>query len=129
MKTYIIDDDRISIYLSTMEVQTAGYTGEVIPFLSAEEALSALLHDIDNVPEIIFLDLNMPVMDGWEFLEALAPYKEKLLGKCWIYILTSSLVLSDTSKSEEYDLVCGLIHKPLDVTDVQVILSQLKERA
>lgn len=126
MKTLIIDDDKISLFLTRQTLAEAGYTGDTLSFLSSEEALSALLQDLAaDIPRLILLDLNMPRMDGWEFLEALRPYTQQLLGRCRIYILTSSLDLSDTARSEEELLVCGVIHKPMAPSDIQVILSQL----
>lgn len=68
---------------------------------------------------MVFLGLNMPVMNGWEFLDALAPYEQELRGSCHIYILTSSLALADLEKSKRYNLVAGLIHKLLDSGEIR----------
>lgn len=128
MQTCIIDDDNISVYLTKHILRLAGISDNITSFLSAEKALDFLKqHVSDNLPELIFLDLNMPVMNGWEFLEALSPYEQQLTGKCHIYILTSSLDLSDTVRAKDYAMVSGLIHKPLNQVDVQVILSQIEE--
>lgn len=95
-------------------------------YLSAEDALEDMVQTSrEELPDIVFLDLNMPMMNGWQFLDALEPHKDKVLGKSHIYILTSSLDTSDVSKSEEYDLVNGFIHKPLTVEDVQVVLDEM----
>ena len=77
--------------------------------------------------QVFVVDLNMPVMNGWEFLEALAPHQQELLGRCHIYILTSSLALSDLEKSKKYELVSGLIHKPIDSGEIRAIQAQLQE--
>lgn len=74
---------------------------------------------------MVLLDLNMPVMNGWEFLDALVPYEQELRGSCHIYILTSSLALADLEKSKRYNLVAGLIHKLLDSGEIRTIRSQL----
>ncbi|MDB5264174.1 MAG: response regulator [Adhaeribacter sp.] len=129
MKTFIIDDDNISIYLTKHIIQATAFSKDITSFLSAEDALEVMLKDFPaNMPEIIFLDLNMPGMNGWEFLEELAPYKTQLSGHCRIYILTSSLNVSDTTKSENYELVCGLIHKTIDQADLEAIMEQLEEQ-
>ncbi|QKG54823.1 hypothetical protein GKZ67_18870 [Hymenobacter sp. BRD67] len=78
----------------------------------------------------MFLDLNMPLMNGWQFLDALAPHENLLRGHCHIFILTSSLALTDMEKAKTYDLVTRLIHKPIDRLEIQAIYSQLQgERA
>ena len=129
MKAYIIDDDNVSIYLTRHIIKTAKFPGEVVSYTLAEEALMAFLKEMaTQVPELIFLDLNMPAMNGWDFLEALEPYKYILLNRCHIYILTSSLALPDKTKSKQYNLVKGFIHKPIEPTDVEMILSQLPEQ-
>lgn len=129
MHTIIIDDDSLSIYISEQVLCLAGLA-QVSTFLSADEALTFLTQNLpSNVPDIIMLDLNMPVMDGWDFLEALGPYEQQLLGRCHIYILTSSLDLADTERSQNYALVSGLLHKPLDLLVVRTVISQLKENS
>jgi len=129
MQTFIIDDDSIIHFLTKHTLKAANYPGDITCFLSAKEALQVLLQNFPaNVPQVIFLDLNMPVMNGWEFLDALVPYQQQLLGQCKIYILTSSVDLSDISKSEEYELVCGYINKPLDQVSVKAIVAQLESK-
>ena len=128
MKAFIIDDDEVSIFLAKNKLLSAGFTGTISSFLSAEEALGKVLPNNEtDVPELILLDLNMPGMSGWEFLEELEPYKQHFLGKCKIFILTSSLSLDDSTKASTYDLITGFKHKPLDAGDVQEILFQLQE--
>ena len=126
MKTFIIDDDNIMHFLTKHLLQAAGYPGKLTSFLSAEEALEVLLRDMPaNVPQVILLDLNMPGMNGWEFLDALTPYSGQLRGLCQIYILTSSVDLSDLAKSEMYDLVCGFMNKPIDQVSIETVMTQL----
>ena len=78
------------------------------------------------MPEVIFLDLNMPAMNGWQFLDALAPYADQLRDRCHIFVLTSSLALADMEKAQTYDLVAGLIHKPIDRGEIRAIRAQLQ---
>ena len=126
MKIYSIDDDHINNFLTERVLQEAGIPMTTRSYLSAEDALEDMVQTSrEELPDIVFLDLNMPMMNGWQFLDALEPHKDKVLGKSHIYILTSSLDTSDVSKSEEYDLVNGFIHKPLTVEDVQVVLDEM----
>ena len=127
MKTYLIDDDTLSVYLTEQLLRAEGFSTAISTFYSAPQALQQLVEDTaETAPQVVFLDLNMPLLNGWEFLEALAPHKEALLGRCHIYILTSSLALSDLEKSKQYELVAGLIHKPIDTEEIRAIQSQLR---
>jgi len=124
MKTYLIDDDDLAIYLTENLLRAEGFSNCICTFQSAQQALDKLVGKKQRVPQVVFLDLNMPTMNGWQFLEALAPYQEALRGTCHIYILTSSLALKDLEKSRQYGLVAGLIHKPLDSEEIRAIQSR-----
>ncbi|MCB2379088.1 response regulator [Hymenobacter sp. BT635] len=130
MKTYLIDDDDLGIYLTEQLLRAEGFSNTICTFQSATEALAVLMREKDAAaPTVVFLDLNMPLMNGWQFLDALAPYREELRGHCHIYILTSSLALADLERSREYELVSGLIHKPIDRGEIRAIQSQLVNEA
>ncbi|WP_400191390.1 two-component system response regulator [Hymenobacter sp. B81] len=128
MKTYLIDDDNLGNYLTETLLRIEGFSTCISTFESAEEALDTLLSKrAAEAPRVIFLDLNMPVMNGWQFLDALQPHESWLRGRCHIYVLTSSLALADLEKARRYDLVAGLIHKPIDSEEIQAIRSKLED--
>ena len=128
MKTYLIDDDSLSNYLTQNLLRVEGFSSAISTFESAEAALKRLLgQGSAEVPRVVFLDINMPVMNGWQFLDALTPFKNKLLGRCHIFVLTSSLALADMEKAKTYDLVTGLIHKPIDSKEIHAIQSLLQQ--
>ena len=130
MKTYLIDDDDLALFLARHLLQAEGFATSISSFQSAEAALATLLAEgWEALPDILFLDLNMPIMNGWQFLEALTPYEAELRGRCHIYVLTSSLALSDLEKSKNYQLVDGLIHKPLDRGELRAIRARLAPNA
>jgi CheY-like chemotaxis protein len=126
MDIYLIDDDPISLFLTTqvLHLEWAGLNLHTFP--DAVAALAYLLPRLAaEVPGIIFLDLNMPELTGWDFLDALAPHMPALAGRCRIYLLTSSLAQGDTARAAAYALVSGIIHKPLDHEEVQAIWASL----
>lgn len=130
MLTYLIDDDVIGLYLAEQVLRLEDFTTDIHLFPTAEAALCSLVtHLPAQVPQVIFLDLNMPSMDGWGFLQALEPYLPMLQPRCRIYILTSSLVLADTVRAQGYPLVAGVLYKPLDTAEVQAIKALLQEAA
>lgn len=124
-KIWIVDDDPIARLLirKTLERMDGLKTKEM-------ETGEEVLQEVDRVtkanlapPSVILLDLNMPVMDGWEFLDAYRNRKNKLEGTK-IVILTSSINPADEEKSKQYPMVTKLIHKPLTTEDLRSILAE-----
>ncbi|ALW84859.1 hypothetical protein AUC43_07015 [Hymenobacter sedentarius] len=126
MDVLLIDDDTIGVFLTERLLKREGFTDSIASLPSAEEALAFLQNaEPHQLPHVIFLDLNMPLMDGWEFLEALRPLENRLLGRCHIYILTSSLAHTDLARIKQFPLVDGLINKPLDAAQIQAVRAQV----
>lgn len=128
MNIVLIDDNSTSVFLTELLLKREGFAETIHSFLAAEDALRYLLPlQPDRVPDVIFLDLDMPVMDGWGFLEAIRPFAHDLARRCRIYILTSSLAPHDAIRAKGYPYVSGLIHKPVDSQMLQVIRAEVGE--
>ena len=123
MHTLLIDDDPITIFLTERLLQHEGLSSTAASFQSPTEALAFLLRQIPAglVPQVILLDLNMPEINGWDFLDILKRHEVQLQGQCIVYLLTSSMVPSDKARAQEYPLVAGLLLKPLDKHKIQQI--------
>jgi CheY-like chemotaxis protein len=125
MHILLIDDDSTSIFLMRLLLEREELAKTITSFQSAQAALSYLQDaDPQERPDVILLDLNMPVMGGWDFLEAIKEQANELLNNCRIYILTSSLAQTDKQRAEENPLVTRLIHKPLDKLELGLIKSE-----
>ena len=125
MLTYLIDDDTVSLFVAEQTLRLEGSMAPIISFLGANEAWAYLQSRlVSEPPEFIFLDLNMPVTDGWAFLDILAPHAAALKDRCHIYLLTSSLALADTAKAQDHALVQGIIHKPLDEDAIRTVVQE-----
>lgn len=128
MRTVLIDDDATTVFLTTRLFEREGLGETLTAFVSPTDAVAFLREQAvsGTLPQVILLDLNMPVMSGWEVLEALQPLQPHLLGRCAVYILTSSLAPTDTNRAREYPLVAGLLHKPLDQAKIQAIQAKIQ---
>jgi CheY-like chemotaxis protein len=113
----LIDDDNIFNYLNKKIIEISQLTANVTSHVNAKKALNELKlicdSGADSFPDIIFLDINMPVMDGWEFLDEFEKFPESIVEKCRVYILTSSIDPNDIEKSKAYKSVKDFISKPL----------------
>lgn len=123
MRTVLIDDDATGVFLTTRLFEREGLGEDLTAFVSPVEAVTFLQAQAlaGTLPHVILLDLNMPLMSGWDVLEALQPLQPHLLGRCAVYILTSSLAPADRNRAHEYPLVVELLHKPLDQAIIQTI--------
>ena len=124
MKVFIVDDEEANNFLLRKKLISEGLSEDkdIHPFQVAKDALSFLSKCSDEeLPDVVLLDINMPEMDGWQFLDALAPFEPKLKGKCRIFILTSSLALSDEVKAKENSMLAGFICKPISKEDISAL--------
>ena len=123
MKThfYIIDDDELFLKLGKMYLEMGTCTSSVTLFNDATEALKAIENREESLDQryVVFLDLNMPILNGFGFLEALEK-KPKLLQKnIHIYVLTSSINHDDIERIKHYKSVTEYLNKPMTREMVQ----------
>jgi two-component system, chemotaxis family, chemotaxis protein CheY len=123
---YIIDDCEISLFLAASLLEFESLTENIIPFLSASDALNKIKEGQEPLPLVILLDLNMPVMSGWDFLEALTKLEPKLTDKCSIFILSSSLDQEEKKRALSYPLVEGFLQKPLSDEAINTLKAYVK---
>ena len=113
---YVIDDDKYFILGVSKGLRIEEYCSEVLFFDDPEDALDAIENSFSSnfkVPEILFLDIQMPRIDGWEFLKAL---KEKIgenQSLIRIFIVSSSVMDSDMAKAMSFPQVENYLTKPL----------------
>ncbi len=128
IKLFLVDDDEIFRLAAEVLIETNGLANEVVQLengLVAYDALMDLENEPNELPAIMFLDINMPVMNGWELLEEMKNGPQVIRDKVRIYILTSSIDPNDLVLSKTYDFINGYITKPLTVADLEKIKSEL----
>jgi len=116
----LVDDDPINNLINRRLISKLKLTPQIEEFLEAEKAIERI-KEIDNEKNIlIFLDINMPVMNGWDFLNQYL--KEFKLRKDKIIVLSSSIDFQDRQKAKGFSCVEGFIEKPLSPEKIKNIL-------
>lgn len=119
----LVDDDPINNLINSRLLEKSGYSAKIIAFLEGKIALKHIANLPVNEKALIFLDINMPVINGWEFLESYeASFPDR---NDTIIILSSSIDYHDRRKSKTYQSVSGFMEKPLSMSKILTELAQL----
>ena len=126
----IIDDDLIYQFLAKEEITYTNLVRKVMFFDDGDQAIKYITSTLDNndialLPDIIFLDINMPIMDGWEFLEAYLPLRSRIYKKIIIYVVSSSIDIRDLDRARNISAVSDYIIKPISSNRLVSIFTEL----
>jgi CheY-like chemotaxis protein len=119
----LVDDDEINNFISIKLIKKALLTSDIMACLNGKFAIDQLVdiqkHDPDKLPDYIFLDINMPIMNGWEFLDEYKRLNLDPMGKIKIFIISSSVFSNDINRAKSYPVVKSFISKPLSVEKIK----------
>jgi len=122
---FLIDDDRLVNFLNQEIIKDAYPEKKVRSFENASEAIETLKQIVvkpsESLPQLILLDINMPVMDGWEFLDAFIQLPQNIIDNCKVVMHTSSIDPRDIEKAKSFSAVTDFITKPLNVQSLSKI--------
>lgn len=121
----MIDDDEITNFVNRAVLENSGVSGKIEVAETVRQALDILgsCKDVDKTPELIFLDLNMPGMTGWDFIEEYK--KQKCEGRDnVIIILSASANPTDEERSKKYPEITAFRRKPLTNEMVSGIMKE-----
>jgi CheY-like chemotaxis protein len=126
----LVDDDEATNFLNKMVITKSGITEHIETVLNGKEAIEYITSNGKYAnqehfypkPKIIFLDINMPVMDGWEFIVAYKNLDEEVKDKMIIVMLTTSFNPDDKLKADGIPEITMLRNKPLSYDAIQEIV-------
>lgn len=123
IKILIIEDDEITNFITKTNLEKLGYKNIAVA-LNGQEGLDYLKNN--TCPDLILLDINMPILDGWDFLEATT--RLNLGVKIPVVIITSSIRFEDRSNAKLYSNIIDYMEKPVNFDELNTVLSNLKKK-
>lgn len=120
----IIDDEPIDQFILHTLVKKINSQIKILSYLNPTQAFESLTQLLvsDDMPDIILLDINMPEMNGWQFLSEFVKIKPQIGEKIAIYILSSSTSLEDKDKAKNHKDISGYLSKPIEVSTLKEIM-------
>ncbi|MBC5841761.1 MAG: response regulator [Flavobacteriaceae bacterium] len=124
---WLIDDDPIYHIIMKKVINKSGLTSDVTSFQNGKDAISSLVNSINEnlaFPDLILLDIEMPILDGWGFMSEWLILKQQLPANIQIYISSSSIAIEDKTKAKNNPDILGYMSKPISVEDLLLIANK-----
>lgn len=115
-KVMVIDDNPVDLYIAKKLLEKTNFASQILSYNSALEALQYLEkhgHERDLLPNVILVDIYMPEMSGFEFMDAYQHLSDALKQQCKVYVISSSIDSKDIRRANEDKNVIAFQEKPL----------------
>lgn len=125
----LVDDDEATNFLHSFYIKEWDFAENIYTAMNGQEALDFLKTNEEfraNKPSLILLDINMPIMNGFEFMEAYTDLEESMKASIVVVMLTSSLHHSDQKKASNLDDLKSFINKPLTKEQMENLMAQVE---
>lgn len=126
IKLLVIDDDDINIFIISKIVEKTGYDVAIVAKNNGQlaiEYIKDLITEKQPLPDLVLIDINMPILNGWEFIEAFESLNLPQTND--MYMLSSSVYENDIEKAKSYTSVKGFISKPLSIDRLKELLATI----
>lgn len=126
-KFIVVDDDYINNELCRINIEEVFPEASIETFTVPEAALlyiKSTVGDVNALGSILFLDINMPTLSGWDFLEAYELFDEQIKNKISIYMLSSSVDYRDKKRATDNKNVLGYFEKPLTAENIKEVIKK-----
>jgi CheY-like chemotaxis protein len=124
-KVWVIDDAKLDSIIIKLSIQKIHHDAEVKLISSGREAIDGLVKlagiEARELPNMLFLDLEMPGMSGWEFLEQFKALNIESLRRIQVYIVSGTISPADVKKSLSDPFVANYFHKPIGLDTLRSI--------
>lgn len=127
---FLIDDDDVFVFIAKKIIAQTQMVEKITSFNNGKDALIFLEQHADfpeSLPDLILLDLSMPVMDGWQFLEECSSLNLKLQKKITTYICSSSISAADFDRAKNISAVSDYIIKPISKEKIVEVIKRCSE--
>lgn len=122
-RIYIIDDDPIYQLVTKRLIEKSNLFGETKAFGNGDEALN-YFENTGDLPDVLLLDIEMPGMDGWDFLDELLRIEKNFQKEATIYVASSSIAFEDKIKAKNYTCVKDFLSKPINLEKLKAIAAE-----
>lgn len=122
----IIDDDSIFVYIAKRLMKESDFSEKIIVFENGKQGIEGLIEldkNKEEMPSIIFLDLSMPIMSGWEFLDSFVDTPISNKEDLKIIVMSSSINPNEIEMIKAYPVVTDYIVKPITPSDLEKIIT------
>ena len=125
----IIDDDSIYVNLVKKIIETKKLCDNLLVFNNGKDGIDyfeSILQNLEqnDIPEIILLDINMPVMDGWEFIERFTKIQNKFKKRITLYVVSSSINATEIEKAKSLSSVENYLVKPVNIDELEAVFAR-----